>query len=503
LPSKSSNFDYVPTSPIKTCHPAFSELIAKLATLSYQEGHFPYSVKTALITPLIKKPNLDPSNQSNYRPITNLNNISKILEKLFLTRFQSHIFASPNFNPHQSAYRRNHSTDTALLCILDHVFHSADSQKSTILVSLDLSAAFDTIDHSILLNRLQTSFGISGTALQWITSYLSDRSQYVKLDTFSSKQQPFKSGVPQGSVLGPLRFTIYVSPVASLLSHLGVNQHQYADDTQLFISISQSSALANLHTLQSALAVLSQWFFLNSLSLNSDKSDAILLGIHRRNSTLSNISHVNVAGSTVPLSDSIKLLGVTLDKSLTFNKHVNLVSQSCYYLRHIRHCLDNHTASLIAHALISSRLDYANSVLLCAPQYVTNKLQCIQNALTRIVLQSDSLAHSQPLLQQLHWLPVHSTIRFKLATITYKALSSNSSHYLASLLHRHQPVHSLHSSDQQYLVPTPSSIHFGFHSFRCFAPAIWNAIPLEIRSSPSMDTFKRNLKTHFFRFPLV
>jgi hypothetical protein len=153
-------------------------------------------------------------------------------------------------------------------------------------------------------------------------------------------------------------------------------------------------------------------------------------------------------------------------------------------LRHIRHCLDNPVASLIAHALISSRHDYANSVLLGAPQYVTNKLQRIQNALTRIVLQSDSLAHSQPLLQQLHWLPVHSRIRFKLATITYKALSSNSLHYLASLLHRYQPVRSLRSSGQQYLVPTPSSIDFDFRSFRFSAPAIWNAIPLEIRSSP-------------------
>jgi Reverse transcriptase (RNA-dependent DNA polymerase) len=230
-------------------------------------------------------------------------------------------------------------TETPCLCTLDHVFHSDDSQKSTILVSLNLSAAFDTIDHSILLYRLQTSFGISGMALHWITSYLTDRSQYIKLHAFSSKQQPCKSGVPQGFVLGSLLFTIYVSPVASLLSHLGVNQHQSADDTQLFISISQLSALANLHTLQSVLAVLSKWFSLNTLSLNPDKSDAILLGTHQRNSTLSNIFHINVAGSTVPLSDSIKLLGVTLDKSLTFNKHVNLVSQSCYYhmkaLRHI------------------------------------------------------------------------------------------------------------------------------------------------------------------------
>ena len=171
MPSKSSNLDYVPTSLLKTCHPVFSKLIAKLATLSFQEGCFPDSFKTALVTPHIKKPNFDSSNLSNYRPISNLNNISKILEKLFLTRFQGHILASPNFNPRQSAYRRNHSTETALLCTLDHVFHSADAHKSTILVSLDLSAAFKTIDHSILLNRLQSSFRVSGTALHQITSY--------------------------------------------------------------------------------------------------------------------------------------------------------------------------------------------------------------------------------------------------------------------------------------------------------------------------------------------
>ena len=135
--------------------------------------------------------------------------------------------------------------------------------------------------------------------------------------------------MPQGSVLGPLLFTIYVSPVAAILSHMGVNQHQYADDTQLFISISQSSASSNLHTLESALAVLSHWFSLNYLALNPDKSDAILLGTNQRNRTLSNISHIDVARSTVPLSESIKLLGVTLDKSLTFHKHVNQVSQSC------------------------------------------------------------------------------------------------------------------------------------------------------------------------------
>ena len=128
--------------------------------------------KQAIVTPLLKKPGLDQSDPSNYRPISNLNNISKLLERLFLFRFQSHVSNSPNFNPLQSAYRRFQSTETSLLNTLDQVYTAADSSQPTILVSLDLSAAFDTIDHHILLTRLQTGFGISGSVINWIRSYL-------------------------------------------------------------------------------------------------------------------------------------------------------------------------------------------------------------------------------------------------------------------------------------------------------------------------------------------
>jgi len=257
-----------------------------LAYLSFQEGNFPSSLKVAQDTPLLKKTNLEQDNLANYRPISNLNNIATLLEKLFLSRLQPLVLASSNFNPFQSAYRRNHSTETALLCTLDHVFNSSDLGKSTVLVSLDLSSAFDTIDHTILINRLNTSFGVSGLALNWITSYLSNRSQFVKVDNLSSPPQPCLFGVPQGSVLGPLLFTIYVSPIASLLHQLGVKQHQYADDTQLYISISKPNAASDLKLLETALLKLSYWFSLNYLALNPDKSEAILLGTSQRNRTL-------------------------------------------------------------------------------------------------------------------------------------------------------------------------------------------------------------------------
>ena len=155
IPGKSCPLDFIPTSLIKSCSDVFSELISRLANLSFTEGCFPAMFKQAFVTPLLKKPGLDQSDPSNYRPISNLNNISKLLECLFLFPFQLHVSNLPNFNPLQSAYCCFHSTETSLLNTLDQVYTAADSSQPTILVSLDLSAAFDTIDHHILLTRLQ------------------------------------------------------------------------------------------------------------------------------------------------------------------------------------------------------------------------------------------------------------------------------------------------------------------------------------------------------------
>ena len=165
MPSKSSSVDIFPTSLLKLCPSVFSEIIATLVNLSFAEGIFPAKFKVAAVTPLLKKPSLDTGNPSSYRPISNLNNISKILEQLFLSRLYPHVTSSPNFNHLQSAYCPHHSTETALLQTFDGIFNSADRSQPTFLVSLDLSAAFDTIDHFTLLSRLSISFGVNGTAV--------------------------------------------------------------------------------------------------------------------------------------------------------------------------------------------------------------------------------------------------------------------------------------------------------------------------------------------------
>ena len=191
----------------------------------------------------------------------------------------------------------------ALLLSLDNIFHAIDTGSSTVLISLDLSSAYDTIEHSTLLNRLQNSFGITGLALAWFQSYISNRHQFVRIGGFKSPETPCCMGVPQESVLGPMLFSLYISPIAHIVSSFGLLQQQYVDDTQLYVAISKDNHFLALNQFEHCLVVLHTWFCHNGLELNPEKSDAIIFGTAQRTRSLLNLSTVNVAGAIVPISD--------------------------------------------------------------------------------------------------------------------------------------------------------------------------------------------------------
>ena len=509
LPPKSSPVDFIPTSLIKSCSSVFSELISTLANLSFSQGIFPTKFKFAVVSPLLKKPGLDADNPANFRPISNLNNISKILERLFLARLQPHVISSPNFNQFQSAYRQHHSTETALLATLDSIFRSSDEGKPSTLISLDLSAAFDMIDHHILLSRLRKSFGVNGLALKFIESYLFGRAQCVRAGQASSCHTFCNMGVPQGSVLGPILFSLYTSPIGSIASSFNISLQQYADDTQLFFAAAASSLPTCLSRFELCLATLHSWFCHNGLALNGDKSEAITFGTWQRLRHYPSLPGINIAGSTVPLSDKIKTLGITLDSNLSLNSHTATVCKSAFYhiraLRHIRKSLTDDMARAVAVSLVQSRLDYANSLFFGISKSNLTKLQRVQNSIARIVLKRHPRHPSSGLLSELHWLPIDRRIEFKLATITHKALFSHQPPYLSSLLHPYLPTHShsLRSSGQQLLAIPRCTTEFGRRSFSYAAPSVWNNIPIEIRSTSSIALFKRQLKSHLMAPPIT
>ena len=232
-PCKSSDLDPLPTGLVKDCIDVLVTPIVSIVNLSLSEGCFPTHFKSGLVSPLLKKPTLNRDDMKNYWPVSNLSFLSKIIEKVVASRLNSHINSSHTSNDYQSAYRKFHSTETALLKIHNDILSSMDDGRVTALTLLDLSAAFDTIDHTILLRRLGNWFGVSGKALDWFKSYLTGGSQRIKLGNCLSSRSDISFGVPQTSVLGPLLFTLYTTPLSSLVSGHAIPHHLYADDSQL------------------------------------------------------------------------------------------------------------------------------------------------------------------------------------------------------------------------------------------------------------------------------
>jgi len=234
--------------------------------------HFCIAVcNESVISPILKKPTLDKDELSNYRPISNLSLILKIIERVVKSRLSDHLTSNNLINPHPSAYCKHHSTETALLYIHDHLINAIGSRKISCLCLLDLSAAFDTIDHNILLTRLSSWFGIHGTALNWFRSYLSSRCFRVKCNSDFSSPHTCLCGVPQCSVLGPLLFVMYTTPLSTLVSSLSLNHHLCADDTQLCLSFHPSDFHSYISHLHNALQQISSWMTANLLTLNSQE----------------------------------------------------------------------------------------------------------------------------------------------------------------------------------------------------------------------------------------
>jgi len=503
MPSKSSPLDVLPCSLLKSCADVFAPVITRLANLSFQTGKFPSCYKRAQVLPLLKKAGLDSSSPANYRPISNLSTISKILERLVLTRLRPHLFGSSNFSQYQSAYRTGHSTETALLEVLDGVYTAADNKQISVLIGLDLSAAFDTVDHSLLIERLQLEFGVIDTALDWIRSYLVDRVQFVKMGQHQSDKVALDVGVPQGSVLGPLLFAVYCSPVGDIIFSHGVKYHQYADDTQLRLSMHADNTAEGLAVLAACTTDVRQWYMQNGLQLNPDKSEALIVGTSSQLTSMSAMSSVSVAGVDLPVADEMKVLGVVLDRRLSFDRHATSVARACNFhaqaIRHIRSLLTPELALTLACSLILSRLDYCNAVLYGAPAGSIQKLQRVQNTAARIVLQAPRRSPAQPLLEQLHWLPVRQRIDYKLAVLTHKIRATSTPSYLSDHIRPRETTRQLRSSTMPLLHRPTTRTHFADRAFRCCAPSVWNSLDSETLHCSSISGFKCRLKTLLFR----
>ena len=242
---------------------------------------------------------------------------------------------------------------------------------------------------------------------------------------------------------------------------------------------------------------------LNKLKLNEDKTELLVITPSRQSNKIA-VETIKIGDCHVTKSDSAKNLGVIFDSHMTFQPQINSLVKSCNWqlrkLGYIRKYLTADAAEKAIHAFISSRLDYGNSLLYGLPDYQIKRVQRIQNTAARILTKTSKYEHITPVLKDLHWLPVENRIIFKILTLTYRCLNKLAPQYLADLLHYHQNERNLRSTNQHLLqVPKSYKKTYGDRAFVNAAPRLWNSLPLNIRQSDSLTSFKTNLKTHMFK----
>ena len=362
--------------------------------------------------------------------------------------------------------------------------------------------AFDTVDHKILLSILENDLKITGVALQWFKSFLNGRKQKVKCGCEVSESIDLKYGVPQGTVLGPVLFNIYTRSLPSVFHNCGFQCNGYADDNsgrKVFNLYFREDIF--IHKLPQCLSTLKSWMADYFLKLNDSKTDIVIFG---KNSVLSKLNLHGIItnnGNCIKFSDSVKNLGVNLDKSLTLDKHINHIVSSSYNclrkISYIRKFINTKQCEQLIHSIISSKLDFSNSLLLGLPSYALQKLQRVQNAAMRKITRKRKYQSVSNDFNTYHWLNIEQRIIFKTLVIIYKCIHGNGPKHLINLLN----IHSRQSNNNIFLQINsffPKSL-IGKRAFQYYAPHVWNNIPSCIRNSITLLNFKSLLKTFLFQ----
>ena len=332
------------------------------------QGYFPNVLKKACVTPLIKNENLDNDNIKNFRPVSNLPFLGKLKKKCVFLQINTYLCENSLYGYSQSAYRSSYSCETALVKIHNDILSILDAKSNAVVLLFDLSAAFDTVKHDLLLSKLSAEFGFSDVALEWFSTYLNNRSYFVKGAGCTSHTVDIKSSVPQGSILGPVLFNLYFKSAELIANSHGLFVHSYADDMQCYLSFDKDFSVDMIkNKIRAFLQDLKHWMTCNFLKLNESKTKVIEI-LSNRNIESRIISNIQIDNScSLPKTNAfVKILGVVFDDRLNLEKHINRVVSTCYgNLRNLGRIASKLTKPLkiqLVHSLILSHIDYCNAL---------------------------------------------------------------------------------------------------------------------------------------------
>ena len=426
------------------------------------------------------------------------------MEKSALVQINNHINLESLHSVYQSGYRSNHSCETSVFKLTFDIQESIRNKKMVAALFLDMSAAFDTVDHCVLLSRLSQDFGFDGNVLAWFKSYLTNRTFSVVIDGEQSNIFTLLYGVPQGSLLGPLLFILYTKELSNIASKHGLGIQMYADDTTLYIDfhplIERYDAFVSIERCLGEM----QFFLTQSfLKLNATKTATFFFGSKYQTLVFDDLN-IEYQGNTLPKELSfVKTLGVFLDCNLTMEKQVNLLRKTCSHslqkLQHIRYGLDVSTRILLIKTFVLSQIDYCNILFLNTPDYLIQRLQLVLNACIRFIYDLKRREHVTPYMAKAHILPVKFRIIYKSCLIIYKVMNGLSPEYLNDIVKQFSDsiADTVHFTRSQcdVMMLKPSA---GNNPMSEKLVAHWNSLPISLRYSTNIEMFKKDLKTHLF-----
>ena len=490
--NKAPGIDKVPPRVIKESSPAIVPCITSIINASFESGVFPASWKIAEVFPILK--NGDHEEPNNYRPISLLPILSKICERVALNQLTSYLTSNQRISAKQSGNKRWHSTETALISSTDFVLRAIDQKKITAVVYLDMSKAFDTINHAILLKKLK-NIGLSSSALQWFESYLSQRNQAVRINSVLSDRLPVVSGVPQGSVLGALLFSIYVNDLPNICQDCSTEC--YVDDTKLLLSFNANDPTQAIEKLNSDLQRIRNWCFDNCLMLNPEKTKLMVFGSRRMALKVPDFK-LSLLGKEIIPVQTVKDLGVIFDPTLSFDNHISATVSSCMsklsQLSRIRFVFNKELLENIINALVFSKLYYCSSVWSSTSACNVHKLQYVQNFAARIIHNVRKYDHISSTLRNLRWLPVKTILYYRDAILTFKCMAGRAPEYLTSeFVTRGSASRRLTRNFQQRNIPLFKTTT-GQRTFYYRSVSIWNKLDSRLKQCEKPASFKRALK---------
>lgn len=488
--------DELPIKLIKNILPVVLPFITAIFNKSLSSCSFPSVWKLAIIRPLPKTKS--PLSPSEFRPISILSALSKCLERVAHQQLSSFIERNNLLCNHQSGFRSRHSTTTALLKITDDIRFSMDKSKATILTLFDFSKAFDCVYHPLLLKKM-LQLGFSYNCVEWVKSYLSDRQQCVSADGKRSNWRPVTRGVPQGSVLGPLLFSLYLNDITSVINHS--HYHLYADDLQIYTHFTLDNINYTTDNINLDIQAITDWAYRHGLQLNDSKTQTMFIGSSRltRNIDISTLPRLIINNHPLEYCSKVKNLGIILNKTLTWTEQVteicNKVFASIHSLKRFALYLPFQIKLILVKTLVFPHFNYCDAVINDMTVELSDKLQRAQNYCIRFIFNLRRRDHVSPFFNQLSILKLHELRKYHVLMILHGILKSNTPSYLSDRFSFLSDISVRNTRHGALLLTIPIHRTLVYSkSFTISACRLWNTLPDSIKTIDNRDGFGVRVK---------